>query len=142
MFTSQPCSCIIMMNQCISWSLFDQKQKFNNSIVFFFFLTFYSFILGCLHCNEYDSPEIEVAEADVRIFHPQPLVIVIKVSELDGREIGDAWNLWQGAFITLWQTDRLPVTRSSTAVMLLCCGYFPSASRHSWTQFMVPWEIW
>ena len=31
-------------------------------------------------------------------------------------------------------TDRQ--TPGDTTVMLLCCGYFPSASRHSWIQFL------
>ncbi|XP_016020659.2 tRNA (cytosine(34)-C(5))-methyltransferase, mitochondrial isoform X3 [Rousettus aegyptiacus] len=45
---------------------------------------------GYLHCNEYDSLRLRWLRQTLESFIPQPLVNVIKVSELDGREMGDA----------------------------------------------------
>ncbi|XP_063080858.1 tRNA (cytosine(34)-C(5))-methyltransferase, mitochondrial isoform X2 [Cavia porcellus] len=45
---------------------------------------------GYLHCNEYDSLRLRWLRQTLESFIPQPLRNVIKVSELDGREIGDA----------------------------------------------------
>ncbi|XP_004857984.1 tRNA (cytosine(34)-C(5))-methyltransferase, mitochondrial isoform X2 [Heterocephalus glaber] len=45
---------------------------------------------GFLHCNEYDSLRWRRLRQTLESFVPQPLRNVIKVSELDGREIGDA----------------------------------------------------
>nr|XP_045359753.1 tRNA (cytosine(34)-C(5))-methyltransferase, mitochondrial isoform X2 [Camelus bactrianus] len=46
---------------------------------------------GYLHCNEYDTLRLRWLRETLESFIPQPLVNVIKVSELDGREMGDAW---------------------------------------------------
>lgn len=45
--------------------------------------------LGYLHCNEYDSLRLKWLKQTLESFIPQPFVNVIKVSELDGREMGD-----------------------------------------------------
>ncbi|XP_026312970.1 tRNA (cytosine(34)-C(5))-methyltransferase, mitochondrial isoform X4 [Piliocolobus tephrosceles] len=45
---------------------------------------------GYLHCNEYDSLRLKWLRQTLESFIPQPLINVIKVSELDGREMGDA----------------------------------------------------
>ncbi|XP_024614954.1 tRNA (cytosine(34)-C(5))-methyltransferase, mitochondrial isoform X2 [Neophocaena asiaeorientalis asiaeorientalis] len=45
---------------------------------------------GYLHCNEYDSLRLRWLRQTLESFIPQPLVNVIEVSELDGREMGDA----------------------------------------------------
>ncbi|KAM6224504.1 tRNA (cytosine(34)-C(5))-methyltransferase, mitochondrial [Rhynchocyon petersi] len=45
---------------------------------------------GYLHCNEPDSVRSRWLRQTLESFIPQPLVNVIKVSELDGREMGDA----------------------------------------------------
>uniref|UniRef100_A0A8C2UZB6 NOP2/Sun RNA methyltransferase 3 n=1 Tax=Chinchilla lanigera TaxID=34839 RepID=A0A8C2UZB6_CHILA len=45
---------------------------------------------GYLYCNEYDSLRLRWLKQTLESFIPQPLRNVIKVSELDGREIGDA----------------------------------------------------
>ncbi|XP_014650425.1 PREDICTED: putative methyltransferase NSUN3 [Ceratotherium simum simum] len=45
---------------------------------------------GYLHCNEYDGLRLRWLRQTLESFIPQPLVNVIKVSELDGREVGDA----------------------------------------------------
>nr|XP_030716851.1 tRNA (cytosine(34)-C(5))-methyltransferase, mitochondrial isoform X3 [Globicephala melas] len=45
---------------------------------------------GYLHCNEYDSLRLRWLRQTLESFIPQPLVNVIKVSELDGREMGDS----------------------------------------------------
>ncbi|XP_008567379.1 PREDICTED: putative methyltransferase NSUN3 isoform X1 [Galeopterus variegatus] len=45
---------------------------------------------GYLHCNEYDSLRLRWLRQTLESFIPQPLINVIKVSELDGREMGDA----------------------------------------------------
>nr|KAF6478223.1 NOP2/Sun RNA methyltransferase 3 [Molossus molossus] len=45
---------------------------------------------GYLHCNEYDCLRLKWLRQTLESFIPQPLVNVIKVSELDGREMGDA----------------------------------------------------
>ncbi|XP_004446701.1 tRNA (cytosine(34)-C(5))-methyltransferase, mitochondrial isoform X2 [Dasypus novemcinctus] len=45
---------------------------------------------GYLQCNEYDSLRSRWLRQTLESFIPQPLVNVIKVSELDGREMGDA----------------------------------------------------
>lgn len=71
------------------WNLFDQKWKFNNSVAFIL-QCFNSLFLGYLHCNEYDSLRLRWLRQTLESFIPQPLVNVIKVSELDGREVGDA----------------------------------------------------
>ncbi|XP_028937729.1 tRNA (cytosine(34)-C(5))-methyltransferase, mitochondrial isoform X1 [Ornithorhynchus anatinus] len=44
---------------------------------------------GHLHCNEYDLLRSRWLKKTLESFVPQPLVNLIKVSELDGREIGD-----------------------------------------------------
>lgn len=46
--------------------------------------------LGYLLCNEYDSLRVRWLRQTLESFIPQPLINVIKVSELDGREMGDA----------------------------------------------------
>jgi len=46
--------------------------------------------MGYLHCNEHDSLRLRWLRQTLESFIPQPLVNVIKVSELDGREMGDA----------------------------------------------------
>ncbi|MBW04084.1 putative methyltransferase NSUN3, partial [Eschrichtius robustus] len=43
-----------------------------------------------LHCNEHDGLRLRWLRETLESFIPQPLVNVIKVSELDGREMGDA----------------------------------------------------
>ncbi|XP_045142196.1 tRNA (cytosine(34)-C(5))-methyltransferase, mitochondrial [Echinops telfairi] len=45
---------------------------------------------GYLHCNESDRLRSRWLRQTLESFIPQPLVNVIKVSELDGREMGDA----------------------------------------------------
>ncbi|XP_051006062.1 tRNA (cytosine(34)-C(5))-methyltransferase, mitochondrial isoform X2 [Acomys russatus] len=45
---------------------------------------------GYLLCNEYDSLRVRWLRQTLESFIPQPLINVIKVSELDGRDIGDA----------------------------------------------------
>ncbi|KAM5281153.1 tRNA (cytosine(34)-C(5))-methyltransferase, mitochondrial [Ctenodactylus gundi] len=45
---------------------------------------------GYLHCNEYDSLRLRWLRQTLESFIPQPLINVIKISELDGREMGDA----------------------------------------------------
>ncbi|GAB1300360.1 tRNA (cytosine(34)-C(5))-methyltransferase, mitochondrial [Apodemus speciosus] len=45
---------------------------------------------GYLLCNEYDRPRGRWLRQTLESFIPQPLINVIKVSELDGREMGDA----------------------------------------------------
>ncbi|XP_045706693.1 tRNA (cytosine(34)-C(5))-methyltransferase, mitochondrial isoform X6 [Phyllostomus hastatus] len=45
---------------------------------------------GYLHCNEYDSLRLRWLRQTLESFIPQPLINVIKVSEMDGREMGDA----------------------------------------------------
>ncbi|XP_045049502.2 tRNA (cytosine(34)-C(5))-methyltransferase, mitochondrial isoform X3 [Desmodus rotundus] len=45
---------------------------------------------GCLHCNEYDSLRLRWLRQTLESFIPRPLISVIKVSEMDGREMGDA----------------------------------------------------
>nr|XP_036857624.1 tRNA (cytosine(34)-C(5))-methyltransferase, mitochondrial isoform X1 [Manis javanica] len=45
---------------------------------------------GYLHCNEYDSLRLRWLKQTLESFIPQLLVDVIKVTELDGREVGDA----------------------------------------------------
>ncbi|XP_058411617.1 tRNA (cytosine(34)-C(5))-methyltransferase, mitochondrial isoform X2 [Diceros bicornis minor] len=45
---------------------------------------------GYLHCNECDGLRLRWLRQTLESFIPQPLVNVIKVSELDGREVGDA----------------------------------------------------
>ncbi|XP_054556662.1 tRNA (cytosine(34)-C(5))-methyltransferase, mitochondrial isoform X4 [Talpa occidentalis] len=45
---------------------------------------------GYFHCNEYDSLRFRWLRQTLESFIPHPLVNVIKVSELDGREVGDA----------------------------------------------------
>ncbi|XP_074245268.1 tRNA (cytosine(34)-C(5))-methyltransferase, mitochondrial isoform X1 [Saimiri boliviensis] len=45
---------------------------------------------GYLHCNEYDSLRFRWLRQTLESFIPQPLINVIKVSELDGRKMGDA----------------------------------------------------
>ncbi|KAK7823350.1 hypothetical protein U0070_007692 [Myodes glareolus] len=45
---------------------------------------------GYLLCNEYDSLRVRWLRQTLESFIPQPLINVIKVSELDGREMGDA----------------------------------------------------
>ncbi|XP_025273459.1 tRNA (cytosine(34)-C(5))-methyltransferase, mitochondrial isoform X2 [Canis lupus dingo] len=45
---------------------------------------------GYLHCNEYDGLRFRWLKQTLESFIPQPLVDVIKVSELDGRDLGDA----------------------------------------------------
>ncbi|XP_066097650.1 tRNA (cytosine(34)-C(5))-methyltransferase, mitochondrial isoform X2 [Saccopteryx bilineata] len=45
---------------------------------------------GYLHCNEYDSLRLRWLRQTLESFIPQSLVNEIKVSELDGREMGDA----------------------------------------------------
>uniref|UniRef100_A0A8C6W7Z8 NOL1/NOP2/Sun domain family member 3 n=1 Tax=Nannospalax galili TaxID=1026970 RepID=A0A8C6W7Z8_NANGA len=45
---------------------------------------------GYLHCNEYDSLRVRWLRKTLESFIPPPLINVIKVSELDGREMGDA----------------------------------------------------
>nr|KAF6379604.1 NOP2/Sun RNA methyltransferase 3 [Myotis myotis] len=45
---------------------------------------------GYLHCNEYDSLRLRWLRQTLESFIPEPLENVIKVSELDGREMGDA----------------------------------------------------
>ncbi|XP_021570042.1 tRNA (cytosine(34)-C(5))-methyltransferase, mitochondrial, partial [Carlito syrichta] len=45
---------------------------------------------GYLHCNEYDGLRLRWLRQTLESFIPQPLINVIKVSELDGREMGDA----------------------------------------------------
>ncbi|XP_030795722.1 tRNA (cytosine(34)-C(5))-methyltransferase, mitochondrial isoform X1 [Rhinopithecus roxellana] len=45
---------------------------------------------GYLHCNEYDSLRLKWLRQTLESFIPQPLINVIKVSELDGRKMGDA----------------------------------------------------
>ncbi|KAM5154780.1 tRNA (cytosine(34)-C(5))-methyltransferase, mitochondrial isoform 2-T2 [Callospermophilus lateralis] len=45
---------------------------------------------GYLHCNEYDRLRLRWLRQTLESFIPQPLINVIKVSESDGREIGDA----------------------------------------------------
>ncbi|XP_076974767.1 tRNA (cytosine(34)-C(5))-methyltransferase, mitochondrial isoform X2 [Tamandua tetradactyla] len=44
---------------------------------------------GYLQCNEYDSLRSRWLGQTLESFIPQPLINVIKVSELDGREMGD-----------------------------------------------------
>ncbi|XP_055991432.1 tRNA (cytosine(34)-C(5))-methyltransferase, mitochondrial [Sorex fumeus] len=44
---------------------------------------------GFLHCNEYNSLRLRWLRQTLESFIPQPLIDVIKVSELDGREMGD-----------------------------------------------------
>jgi hypothetical protein len=46
--------------------------------------------LGYLHCNEYDRLRLRWLRQTLESFIPQPLVNIIKVSELDGRGMGDA----------------------------------------------------
>lgn len=46
--------------------------------------------LGYLLCNEYDSLRVRWLRQTLESFIPQPLINVIKVSESDGREMGDA----------------------------------------------------
>ncbi|XP_023575008.1 tRNA (cytosine(34)-C(5))-methyltransferase, mitochondrial isoform X2 [Octodon degus] len=45
---------------------------------------------GYLHCNEYDSLRLRWLRQTLESFIPQPLRNIITVSELDGREMGDA----------------------------------------------------
>uniref|UniRef100_A0A8C5NXR2 NOL1/NOP2/Sun domain family member 3 n=1 Tax=Jaculus jaculus TaxID=51337 RepID=A0A8C5NXR2_JACJA len=45
---------------------------------------------GYLHCNEYDSLRLRWLKETLESFIPHPLINVIKVSGLDGREMGDA----------------------------------------------------
>lgn len=45
---------------------------------------------GYLLCNEYDSLRVRWLRQTLESFIPQPLINVIKVSELDGRDMGDA----------------------------------------------------
>ncbi|KAH0516637.1 5-methylcytosine rRNA methyltransferase NSUN4 [Microtus ochrogaster] len=45
---------------------------------------------GYLLCNEYDSRRVRWLGQTLESFIPQPLINVIKVSESDGREMGDA----------------------------------------------------
>ncbi|XP_036304169.1 tRNA (cytosine(34)-C(5))-methyltransferase, mitochondrial [Pipistrellus kuhlii] len=45
---------------------------------------------GYLHCNEYDSLRLRWLRQTLESFIPESLENVIKVSELDGREMGDA----------------------------------------------------
>lgn len=45
---------------------------------------------GYLHCNEYDRLRWRWLRQTLESFIPQPLINVIKVSESDGREMGDA----------------------------------------------------
>ncbi|XP_041578371.1 tRNA (cytosine(34)-C(5))-methyltransferase, mitochondrial [Vulpes lagopus] len=45
---------------------------------------------GYLHCNEYNGLRFRWLKQTLESFIPQPLVDVIKVSELDGRDLGDA----------------------------------------------------
>ncbi|XP_057621020.1 tRNA (cytosine(34)-C(5))-methyltransferase, mitochondrial [Chionomys nivalis] len=45
---------------------------------------------GYLLCNEYDSLRVRWLRQTLESFIPQPLINVIKVSESDGREMGDA----------------------------------------------------
>ncbi|XP_060028229.1 tRNA (cytosine(34)-C(5))-methyltransferase, mitochondrial [Erinaceus europaeus] len=45
---------------------------------------------GYLNCNEYDTIRLKRLKQTLESFIPQPLINVIKVSELDGREMGDA----------------------------------------------------
>nr|XP_020039285.1 tRNA (cytosine(34)-C(5))-methyltransferase, mitochondrial isoform X2 [Castor canadensis] len=45
---------------------------------------------GYLHCNEYDRLRLRWLRQTLESFIPQPLVNIIKVSELDGRGMGDA----------------------------------------------------
>lgn len=95
---------------------------------------FNPFSLGYLHCNEYDSLRLRWLRQTLESFIPQPLVNVIKVSELDGREMGDAqpetFDKVLLYIVTNWWTP------SDTTVKLLCCSCFPSASRHSLIQFL------
>ncbi|XP_043854165.1 tRNA (cytosine(34)-C(5))-methyltransferase, mitochondrial [Dromiciops gliroides] len=44
---------------------------------------------GYFHCNEYDSLRSRWLKQTLESFIPQPMTNIIKVSELDGREIGD-----------------------------------------------------
>ncbi|XP_027691714.1 tRNA (cytosine(34)-C(5))-methyltransferase, mitochondrial isoform X1 [Vombatus ursinus] len=44
---------------------------------------------GYFHCNEYDSLRSRWLKQTLESFIPQPMTHIIKVSELDGREIGD-----------------------------------------------------
>lgn len=46
--------------------------------------------LGYLLCNEYDGLRVRWLRQTLESFIPQSLTNVIKVSELDGREMGDA----------------------------------------------------
>uniref|UniRef100_F6U5C4 NOP2/Sun RNA methyltransferase 3 n=1 Tax=Monodelphis domestica TaxID=13616 RepID=F6U5C4_MONDO len=44
---------------------------------------------GYFHCNEYDNLRSKWLKQTLESFIPQPMMNIIKVSELDGREIGD-----------------------------------------------------
>ncbi|XP_004675331.2 PREDICTED: putative methyltransferase NSUN3 [Condylura cristata] len=45
---------------------------------------------GYFHCNEYDSLRFQWLQQTLESFIPHPLVNAIQVSELDGRELGNA----------------------------------------------------
>nr|XP_051675123.1 tRNA (cytosine(34)-C(5))-methyltransferase, mitochondrial isoform X2 [Oryctolagus cuniculus] len=45
---------------------------------------------GYLHCNEYDSLRLRWLKQTLESFIPQPLINTIKVSELDGRDMGES----------------------------------------------------
>lgn len=57
--------------------------------ILFFLKCFNPLSLGYLHCNEYSSLRLNWLRQTLESFIPQPLLNVIKVSELDGREMGD-----------------------------------------------------
>lgn len=139
MFTSEPYFCIIMMNQFLSWNLFDQKWKFNNSVVFVLKL-FNPLHLGYLHCNEYDSLRLRWLRQTLESFIPQPLVNVIEVSELDGREMGDAQPETFDKVLLL-HCDRLIDSQwyhCYVALLLLFFHLLPDIASYN---FSVPWEI-
>lgn len=78
------------MNQCISEIYLIKSGNLTILLCSFKKIFFNPLYLGYLHCNEYDSLRLRWLRQTLESFIPQPLVNVIKVSELDGREMGDA----------------------------------------------------
>lgn len=81
---------------------------------------------GYLLCNEYDRPRGRWLRQTLESFIPQPLIDIIKVSELDGREMGAAQPASFDKVLLLY-CERLTDSQRYGIVWLCCC--LPSASR-------------
>lgn len=91
--------------------------------------------LGYLLCNEYDRLRGRWLRQTLESFIPQPLRNVIKVSELDGREVGDAQPATFDKVLLLYvEADRLLVIWHCAA-LLFFSFCFPIV------HFLRLWEI-